>query len=100
MVSCAARADIAKARRITPLQGLFIAIFAHGFMPNYICWKSHGEKGVIMEENEEEECEDNFPAHVGFGAFDDYTAMEEIPEGEAADDDPTDDLGQALRDAH
>jgi hypothetical protein len=51
-----------------------------------------------MEENEEEECEDNFPAHAGFGAFDDDTAMEETPEGEATDDDPTDDLGQALRD--
>jgi hypothetical protein len=67
-------------------------IFVHGFMPNYICWTSHGEKGVIMEENKEEECEDNFPAHVGFGAFDDDTAMEEAPEGEAADDGPTEDL--------
>jgi hypothetical protein len=27
MVSCAARADIARIRRITPLQGLFTAIF-------------------------------------------------------------------------
>ncbi|XP_025820036.1 uncharacterized protein LOC112896317 [Panicum hallii] len=52
----------------------------------------------IMEDNEEEDCDDNFPGHVGFDAFDDDTAMEE-PEGEMTDDDPTDDLGQALCDA-
>jgi hypothetical protein len=46
-----------------------------------------------MEDNEEEECDDNFPTQTGFGAFDDDTAMEE-PEGEEADDDPTDDLGR------
>jgi hypothetical protein len=73
-------------------------IFANSFMSNYICWTSHGEKGVIMEDNEEEDCDDNFPSHTGFSAFDDDTAMEE-PEGEVADDDPTDNLGQALRDA-
>jgi hypothetical protein len=28
-----------------------------GFMPNYICWTKHGERGVIMEEDEEEEGE-------------------------------------------
>ena len=72
-------------------------IFTNGFMSNYICWTSHGEKGVIMEDNEEEDCDDHFPIYAGFGAFDDDTAMEE-PEAEAAKDDPTDDLGQALHD--
>jgi hypothetical protein len=24
-------------------------------MPNYICWTKHGERGVIMEEDEEED---------------------------------------------
>jgi hypothetical protein len=65
-------------------------------MSNYICWTSHGEKGVIMEDNEEVFV-GNFPDHTGFSAFDDAVAMEE-PEGEAADDDPTDDLGQTLHD--
>jgi hypothetical protein len=51
-----------------------------------------------MEDNEKEAFEGNFPGHAGFSAFDDVVAMEE-PEGEAADDDPTHDLGQALRDA-
>jgi hypothetical protein len=51
-----------------------------------------------MEDNEEDDCDDNFPSDAGFGAFDDDTTMEEA-EGEAANDDPTDNLGQALRDA-
>jgi hypothetical protein len=51
-----------------------------------------------MEDNEEEVFDGNFPGHAGFGAFDDNTAMEE-PEGEVADDDPIDNLGQTLHDA-
>jgi len=50
-----------------------------------------------MMEKEEQDCEANFPA--GFGAFDDAAAMEDVPEREAAKDDPTDDLGQVLRNA-
>ena len=73
-------------------------IFTHGFMPKYICWTKHREKGVMMEDNEAEDCDDHFPSHAGFGSFDDDTAMEE-PEVEAAGDDPTDDFGQALRGA-
>jgi hypothetical protein len=57
-------------------------IFAHGFMPKYICWTKHGEKWVMMEDNEEVDCGDNFPSHAGFGDFDDDTAMED-PEAEA-----------------
>jgi hypothetical protein len=26
-----------------------------GFMPSYYCWTKHGERGVMMEDNEEEE---------------------------------------------
>ena len=51
-----------------------------------------------MTKNEEQDCEANFPA--GFGAFDDDASMEDAPKGEAAEDDPTDDLGQVLHDAH
>jgi len=28
-------------------------IFTHRFMPKYICWMKHGEKGVMMEDNKE-----------------------------------------------
>jgi hypothetical protein len=40
-----------------------------------------------MEDNEEEDCVDNIPDHIGFGVFDDDTTIEEA-EGEAADEDP------------
>jgi hypothetical protein len=29
-------------------------LFTSGFMPNYICWTKHRERGVITEEDEEE----------------------------------------------
>ena len=64
-------------------------------MPKYLCWTKHEEKGVMMEDNEEVDCDDvNFSIHAGFGAFDDDTAMEE-PEADAAENEPTDEHGQA-----
>ena len=67
-------------------------------MPKYFCWTKHGQKGVMMEDNEEVDYDNNFSIHAGLGAFDDDTAMEE-PEADAAENEPTNDLGQALRDA-
>lgn len=52
-------------------------IFANGFMPKYVCWTKHGEKEVIMEDNEEKDFDDHFPRNAGFGAFDDDIAMGE-----------------------
>jgi len=53
-------------------------IFRHGFMPKYLCWTKHGEKGVMMEDNEEVDYDNaQIPIHAGFGAFDDDTAMED-----------------------
>ena len=43
-----------------------------------------------MEDNE-----DHFPGNAGFGAFDDDIPMEEL-EVDVAENDPGDDLGQAL----
>jgi hypothetical protein len=34
-----------------------------GFMPSYNCWIKHGERGVIMEDNEEEENDDMYPEY-------------------------------------
>jgi hypothetical protein len=33
-----------------------------------------------MENNEEEDCDNNFPCYAGFGAFDDDTAMKSLKE--------------------
>ena len=70
-------------------------IFANGFMEKYVCWTKHGEQGVTMEDNEEEDFDDHFPGNAGIGAFDDDIPMEE-PEVDVAENDPSDDLGQAL----
>ena len=70
-------------------------IFANGFMKKYVCWTKHGEQGVTMEDNEEEDFDDHFPGNAGIGAFDDDIPMEE-PEVDVAENDPSDDLGQAL----
>ena len=51
-----------------------------------------------MEDHEEVDYDDNFPIHARLGAFDHDTVMEE-PEADAAENEPTDDLGQALHDA-
>ena len=37
-------------------------------MPGYICWTKHRETGVIMEDNEEKEDDDNIPGFVEYGA--------------------------------
>jgi len=64
-------------------------IFANGFA---ICWTKHGEKGVIMEDNEEEDFDDHFLENAWFSAFNDDTTMEE-PKVDVTEDYPSDDLG-------
>ena len=66
-------------------------------MPNYYIWTKHGEKGIILDNNEEED--DRIPDFAGnYGAFFDDTAMGE-PEEDAEGHDVEDDLGQMLREA-
>ena len=69
-------------------------LFRHGFMSGYNCWTKHGEKGVVMEDNEEEEDDDNYPMFPEYGG----TTMGEAEE--EASDEPADDLGRAIVDAH
>jgi hypothetical protein len=66
-------------------------------MPNYICWTKHGETGVVIEEGEEEQWDDD-DIIAEYGAFND-NAMGEAEEEVVAEDEPTDDLGQAIHDA-
>src|SRR3954463_2533328 len=39
---------------------IHVHLLENGFMPSYNCWTKHGESGVILEDNEEEE-DDNYP---------------------------------------
>ena len=72
-------------------------LFNSGFMPNYYIWTKHGERGIILDNNEEEENRiPDFAAN--YGAIFDDTAMgelEEDTEGHVVEDD----LGQMLREA-
>ena len=83
---------------------IHVHLFESGFMPHYNVWTKHGERGVMIEDNEEEEDDDSYPGH-GFPEYDDTTmgeeaepAMQEEAEEEASDE-PADDLGRAIADA-
>ena len=65
-------------------------------MPGYYCWTKHGEKVVIMEDNEEEEDNDNYPM---FNEQIDTTMGENEGEEDSTDDEPDDDLRRTIRDA-
>ena len=75
-------------------------VIRRGFMPSYNCWTKHGERGVRMEDNDEEEDDDNYPMFS-----EDYgdTVMDEDNEEEGgeqrASDEPVDDLGRVISDA-
>ncbi|KAK1686629.1 hypothetical protein QYE76_047477 [Lolium multiflorum] len=78
-------------------------LLRHGFMPSYNCWTKHGERGVIMEEDEEGDdfIDESYLAHFGDTFMED---AEGEGEGEAegeeeARDDPVDDLGRTIADA-
>ena len=70
-------------------------LFSSGFMPNYYVWTKHGEREIMLDNNEEEE-EDMIPDFAcNYSAFSYDTAMgepEEDTEGHIVEDD----LGQIL----
>ena len=39
-------------------------IFANGFIEKYVYWTKHGERGITMEDNEEEDFDDHFPGNA------------------------------------
>jgi hypothetical protein len=65
-------------------------------MSDYNCWIKHGERGVMMEENDEEENYDNYPVYPETT----NTAMaDNEKEGEERTSDvPADGLGQVIID--
>ncbi|KAK1686513.1 hypothetical protein QYE76_047361 [Lolium multiflorum] len=78
-------------------------LLRHGFMPSYNCWTKHGERGVIMEEDEEGDdfIDESYLAHFGDTFMEDAEGEGE-GEGEGeeeARDDPVDDLGRTIADA-
>ncbi|XP_071676775.1 uncharacterized protein [Lolium perenne] len=80
---------------------LHVHLLENGFMPSYNCWTKHGERGVILEDNEEEEDSDNYPLFTedGGSRMGEDEAEEEPIFDEPIFDDPDDDLGRAILDA-
>ncbi|KAK1648789.1 hypothetical protein QYE76_066594 [Lolium multiflorum] len=77
-------------------------LLRHGFMPSYNCWTKHGERGVIMEEDEEgDDIDESYLDHFGDTFMDDAEGGEGEGEGdqEEARDEPADDLGRTIADA-
>jgi hypothetical protein len=70
-------------------------------MSGYNVWTKHGERGVMMEDDDEGENDDDNYRSM-FSKYAD-TAMEDNEEEgqgeERAPDDPTDDLGRVISDA-
>ena len=46
---------------------IHVHLIEHGFMSCYNCWTKHGERGFMMEENEEEEDNDTYPTFTADG---------------------------------
>src|ERR1044071_6823939 len=75
-------------------QTLHIHLLYKGFMPHHNVWTKHGEIGVMMEDNEEEEYDDNYvPPEYG------DAAKGEAEDQEEPDDVPDDDLRWVIVDA-
>ena len=71
-----------------------------GFMPHYNVWTRHGEIGVMMEDGEEEEYDDNYvPPEYGDAATGEAEDQEEAEYPEEPDDVPDDDLRRVIVDA-
>jgi hypothetical protein len=62
-------------------------------MSSYNYWTKHGEREVIMKDNEEEEDDNKYPEFSEYGG----TSVGE--DEEEAPDEPADDLGQFIVDA-
>ena len=76
---------------------LHVHLIQYGFMDSYNCWTKHGEKGVIMEDNEEEENDDNYPMFPEYGdTANGESKDEETPDSPMSDDD----FHQVIVDAH
>jgi hypothetical protein len=89
-VSFVVHAESVRTRMITRQQQPFTVTFKNGFMPNYNVWSEHGERGVMLENDEEE---NDFVPHFEddyYGAFFEDTTMgepEEDAEAQVAEDD-------------
>jgi hypothetical protein len=77
---------------------LHLHLIKNGFIENYVLWTMHGERGVVLEENKDEEDDHNIPDWAAGQDFT-HTLMEAAVEDEIPEDSHVDDLGQDPKDA-
>jgi capsule polysaccharide export protein KpsC/LpsZ len=80
---------------------LHVHLIERGFMNNYTLWSKHVEPGVLMEDDEDADDDNNIPdlAHLyEAGAFDDEPI--DKAEENIIEEQPHDELGQVLLDAY
>ena len=81
---------------------LHFHLLSNGFMSNYSVWTKHGERGVIMDADEEDEVDNDIPVLAEYYrdfAMGDADQEDDRHEEAAEENTPTDGLGQMLRDA-
>ena len=75
-------------------------LLQRGFMPSYIFWTKHGERGVMMEDNGEEENDENYPMFPEYGdSAADQDNEDEVGDEDRASDEPADDPHPVISDA-
>ena len=79
---------------------IHLHLFKHGFMLGYNCWTKHGERGVLMEENEEDEDDDRYPGFLPkYGGTMGEENEEQEGEEKASVHEPDDELDRVIVDA-
>jgi metal-dependent HD superfamily phosphatase/phosphodiesterase len=57
---------------------LHLHLIKNGFMVNYVLWTKHGERGVVMEDNKEEEDDNNILDWAAWQAFADTLMVVDV----------------------
>ena len=57
---CCSCVDCQNKKDYSSSKTLHSHLLRKGFMPSYNCWTKHGERGVMMEDNEEDKDDDNY----------------------------------------
>jgi hypothetical protein len=92
--------DCENKKEYSSLKILHSHLLQKGFMPTYNCWTKDGERGVIMEDNEEEEDDDMYPEYGDTTTREAEDEETGEAEDEEASDEPADDFHWAIVDAH
>ena len=98
MVLCVVHIVCRNKRDFPDSRDIHIQLYTSGFMPGYKCWTKHGEIGVMMED-EEEDNNDDYPMFPEQCETENVENEEQQEEEVEIPDEPVDDLGRVIADA-